>query len=59
LASARSPRHFPIAEAKRIKLDRIASRKALQAQAQQVASHKRKFALWGIILPKRVLKPVK
>ena len=54
LRSVASPRHFPIAEARRIRLERIAARKPLAAQAAEVASHIREArALW-IILPKRV-----
>jgi hypothetical protein len=54
LRSVASPRHFPIAEARRIKLERIAERKALQVQAHQAAPLIREARALGIILPKRV-----
>jgi hypothetical protein len=37
--SARSPKHFPIEEATRIKLERIAARKALAAAEAEVQAH--------------------
>jgi hypothetical protein len=53
LRSIASPRHFPIAKARRIKLERIAGRKALEEQKQQVAAHIREAELLGIKLPPR------
>jgi hypothetical protein len=44
-ASARSPRHFPIAEARRIRLQRIAERKAFEAEVKQVAGTLREAEL--------------
>jgi hypothetical protein len=38
---------FPIAEARRIKPQRIAARKAFQARAAEVASHIREARPWG------------
>jgi hypothetical protein len=54
LRSVASPRHFPIAEARRIKLERVAARKALAKQAAEVASHIREARALGIILPRRI-----
>ena len=54
LRSIASPRHFPIAEARRFKLERIAARKALAEQASEVASHIREARALGIILPRRI-----
>jgi hypothetical protein len=54
LRSVASPRHFPIAETRRIKLERNAGRKALAAQADEVAPHIREARALGIILLRRI-----
>ena len=49
----RSPKHFPVTEALRIRWARHWARKALEAEAKQVAGSIREAELLGIKLPRR------